>query len=107
MVLPGNNATHDDTARKDPNLERETSESTGHALPFFPDRQLTARELRNLLTTGTHEERVSLISDLLQFAPWEEIWSYVTRETVREVFTELELGEGLRTAWEEILDRDD
>ena len=43
------------------------------------------------------------MSHLLRYAQWDDIWTYVTREEVREIFPELELPENLRSAWARML----
>jgi len=78
---------------------------TGGAEPlyFFPDRQVTRTELEAILTEGTPSERAWAISHLLRFAQWDDIWLYVTREEVRQIFPTLELPETLRQAWARML----
>ncbi len=72
-------------------------------LYFFPDRRVTAVELRDILTRGTQEQRAWAISHLLRYAQWDDIWAYVSREEVREIFPSLELPENLRSAWARML----
>lgn len=82
----------------------ETKERTGSdALYFFPDREVTAEELRALLEEGSEDDRIWVISHLLRYAQWDDIWTYVTRDEVREVFPELDLPDNLRTAWGRML----
>ena len=78
---------------------------TGDAehLYFFPDREVTRAELENLLREGSEADRVWAISHLLRFAQWDDIWLFVSREEVREVFPSLELPETLRQAWARML----
>ncbi len=73
------------------------------ALYFFPDRRVTADELRTILTQGSLEQRAWAISHLLRYAQWDDIWTYVSREEVREIFATLELPENLRSAWARML----
>jgi hypothetical protein len=73
------------------------------ALYFFPDRRVTAAELRAILTQGSPEQRAWAISHLLRYAQWDDIWTYVSREEVREIFATLELPENLRSAWARML----
>ncbi len=80
-----------------PDLER------GEALYFFPDQTVTAAELRRLLATGTVERRAWAMSHLLRYAEWDDIWSFVDRDGVRELFPQLDLPPSLRTAWARIL----
>jgi hypothetical protein len=72
-------------------------------LYFFPDREVTDGELRALLAEGTGEQRAWAISHLLRYAQWEDIWTYVSRDEVREIFPVLELPDNLRQAWARML----
>jgi hypothetical protein len=72
-------------------------------LYFFPDREVTDGELRALLRDGTEEQRGWAISHLLRYAQWEDIWTYVSRDEVREIFPTLELPDNLRQAWGRML----
>ena len=76
------------------------SEST---LYFFPDAEVTASEFEEALSGDDRERRAWVISHLLRFALWEDIWIHVTRDEVREIFPELDLPESLRTAWARML----
>ena len=75
----------------------------GETLYFFPDQPLTAAQLRQLLAEGTAERRAWAVSHLLRYADWDDIWAFVTREQVRELFVELDLPPSLRAAWARIL----
>lgn len=72
-------------------------------LYFFPDQEVTAEELRKVLTEGSSERRAWAISHLLRYAQWDDIWTYVSRDEVREIFPALDLPENLRTAWGRML----
>jgi hypothetical protein len=72
-------------------------------LYFFPDQKVTADEVRHLLRQGTGEQRAWVISHLLRYAQWDDIWTYVSREEVKEVFPTLDLPENLRQAWGRML----
>jgi hypothetical protein len=78
---------------------------TGGAEPlyFFPDRQISRPELEAILAEGTESDRAWAVSHLLRFAQWDDIWLYVTREEVRQIFPTLELPETLRQAWARML----
>jgi hypothetical protein len=78
---------------------REGSES----LYFFPDARVSADELRQILRQGTPERRAWAISHLLRYAVWDDIWQYVSRDEVREIFPDLDLPENLRHAWGRML----
>ena len=75
-------------------------------LYFFPDREVSEPQLREILDTGTPEQKAWAISHLLRYAQWDDIWRYTTREQVREMFFELELG-SLQEAWGRMLKIDE
>lgn len=72
-------------------------------LYFFPDQKVTADEARHLLRQGTSDQRAWVISHLLRYAQWDDIWAYVSRDEVKEAFPTLDLPENLRTAWGRML----
>ena len=72
-------------------------------LYFFPDAEVTASEFEEALSGDDRERRAWVISHLLRFALWEDIWVHVTREEVREIFPDLDLPESLRAAWARML----
>lgn len=72
-------------------------------LYFFPDRRVTAAELKRILASSDQEERAWAISHLLRYAQWDDIWLYVSRDEVREVFAALDLPDTLRQAWARML----
>lgn len=72
-------------------------------LYFFPEQTVTEEELRRILAGGSPERRAWAISHLLRYAVWEDIWLYVSRDEVRELFLDLDLPENLRSAWARML----
>ncbi len=72
-------------------------------LYFFPDQRVTEAELCRTLDQGSEDERAWAISHLLRYAQWDDIWRYVSREEVREIFPALDLPENLRQAWGRML----
>lgn len=72
-------------------------------LYFFPDRRVTDPELRAILRDGPAEARAEAVSYLLRYAVWDDIWEYVSRDEVREIFETLELEDSLRSAWARML----
>ena len=73
-------------------------------LYFFPDQQVSEARVRSILRQGSPEERAWVVSHLLRFAQWDDIWTYVSRDEVREIFPQLELEENLRTVWARMLE---
>ncbi len=80
-----------------PEIER------GDKLYFFPDQPVSAAALRLLLRDGSPDRQAWAISHLLRYADWEDIWSFTTREQVRDHFADLDLPPSLRTAWARML----
>lgn len=78
-------------------------DGAGTALYFFPEREITDAELRQILAEGPRHERAWAVSQMLRYAQWEDIWAYVSREEVRELFADLDLPENLRVAWARML----
>ena len=72
-------------------------------LYFFPEENVTRAELLSILDGADEERRAWAISHLLRYAQWDDIWTYVSREEVREMFAELDLPENLRVAWGRML----
>ncbi len=85
--------------------ERSDSETptAPSSLYFFPEAEVTEAEVRSILDQGPSERRNWVISNLLRYAQWGDIWSYVSRDEVREVFAELDLPPNLRSAWARLL----
>ena len=79
------------------------STDTASALYFFPDQDITEAELRSILVGHDQKRRAWGVSHLLRYAQWDDIWTYVSREEVREMFAELDLPENLRVAWGRML----
>ena len=75
----------------------------GENLYFFPDQPIDADELRRLLREDTPERQAWAISHMLRYADWEDIWSFTTREQVRQQFADLDLPASLRVAWARLL----
>ncbi len=80
------------------NDQKPQIEEESQPLYFFPDRSVSANELKRILADGDREERLWAISNMLRYAQWDDIWLYVSRDEVREVFPALDLPEKLRQA---------
>ena len=70
---------------------------------FFPDREVSAIELESILSGSDRDQKCWAISHMLRYAQWDDIWTYVSREEVRELFPYLDLPENLRQAWARML----
>jgi hypothetical protein len=73
------------------------------SLYFFPEGDVTERELRGILESDDLERRAWAISHMLRYAQWDDIWAYVDRDEVREIFPSLDLPDNLRQAWARML----
>ncbi len=69
---------------------------------FFPEQPVTLAEARALFA-GTPEQRARVVSNLLRYAQWEDIWAWVDRDEVRELFPLLTLPDNLRAKWAHLL----
>ena len=88
-----------------PAILKTVKGSAVHSPPlyFFPDQELTEPQLRAILVGDDRSRRAWAISHLLRYAQWDDIWTYVTRDEVREIFGELDLPDTLRVAWGRML----
>ena len=78
-------------------------DSESEPLYFFPEEEITAPKLREMLEGGSPQERAWAVSHLLRYAEWDDIWMYESREEVRDIFSELELPDSIRAAWARML----
>lgn len=84
-------------------FEAWSGSETQGSLYFFPDQRVSEARVREILERGSEEEKAWVISHLLRYAQWDDIWQYVSRDQVREIFPQLDLPENLRTAWGRML----
>ncbi len=77
--------------------------TTGKTLYFFPDQEVTEDELAAILAGDDRERKCWAISNMLRYAQWDDIWSYVSREEVRGLFWDLDLPDTLATAYARML----
>ena len=58
---------------------------------------------RAILAGDDEERRVWVVSHLLRYGEWDDIWEFVSRDEVRELFPRLYLPDNLRAAWARML----
>jgi len=80
-------------------MSNVAGEEKSEFLSFLPGHPMTAGQFQQLLREGPPEKRAWAISQLLRYAPWEEIWTFVSRDEVREIFDALDLPGELRGKW--------
>ena len=56
---------------------------------FLWDYNLNAQQILNLLHEGAPEDKAWLISRILNYARWDDIWRYVTVNDIHEHFDQL------------------
>ncbi len=97
--------TRTDSNSKDrtPASSRTPTPSSDEFLYFFPDRSVTEAEARTMLSDGSSDDKAWVVSHLLRYAQWDDIWTYVDRDEVRSMFEGLELPDKLRAAWARML----
>ncbi len=86
-----------------PGQDTAADRNPNESLYFFPDQNVSESRVRSILHDGSLEERAWVISHLLRFAQWDDIWTYVSREEVREIFAQVEMPENLQSAWARML----
>ena len=86
-------------SRTDPQQQSRTEVP----LYFFPEQEVTETELRHILAGDDQTRRAWAISQMLRYAEWEDIWTFVSRDEVRDLFPHLDLPDNLRAAWGRML----
>ena len=56
---------------------------------FFWDYDITEEDIRRILTNGNQTERAWVITRILEYAKWDDIWCYLTIGDIRENFEHL------------------
>ena len=72
-------------------------------LYFFPDEEIGADAVREILAGDDQQRRLWVVSHLLRYGEWDDIWEFVSRDEVRALFPHLDLPDNLRTAWARML----
>jgi hypothetical protein len=80
-----------------------TESHTDNTLYFFPEDQISTSELESILAGQDYERKCWAVSHLLRYAQWDDIWTYISRDEVREIFDDLDLPETLAQAWGRML----
>ena len=102
---PSGEAPPESTADQvQPQSRTKSSRKKAKYLYFFPDQSVEEGHVRQILAEGSLDDKAWVISHLLKYAPWDEIWSYVTRDEVRAIFPKLDLPAKLQNAWAKMLD---
>ena len=74
-------------------------------LPFFWDYQITKSQLKKILKDKKDKtSKIWAMSRLLESAPYEEIWEYISLDQLTKIFPRLKLKKPIKKAWQHTLD---
>ena len=79
-------------------MSEKTVASAGRPY-FFWDYDITEEEIHDILQGDNQVEKAWVITRILEYARWEDIWRYLTVDDVRENFEQLGLKPYLRDLW--------
>lgn len=70
-------------------------------LSYFWDYQITKDHLKKILAGLEGEaSKIWAVSRLLESAPYQEIWHYISLDELKNIFPKLRLKKPVHTAWE-------
>ena len=81
-----------------PDDDMRTPVEEDQSLYFFPEQSVSRSELAAILEGDDAERRAWAISHMLRYAQWEDIWTWVSRDDVREIFDQLDLPPNLKAS---------
>jgi len=76
-----------------------SQETSGKRPYFFWDCDITEEDIRRILRGDNEVEKAWVITRILEYARWEDIWRYLTLDDIRENFERLGLKRYLRDLW--------
>jgi hypothetical protein len=83
-----------------------TVSRTGQRLYFFWDYDISDDEVRRILRHGSPAEKAWIITRILEYAKWDDIWRYLTVDDIRQNFERLHFRRPQdRELWAYALDR--
>jgi len=68
-------------------MSEQTTQATSQHPYFLWDYDLTEEQVRAILRGDNEVEKVWLITRILEYAKWDDIWRYLTVDDVRENFS--------------------
>jgi hypothetical protein len=84
----------------------ETAPSTRNRPYFFWDYDLSETDVKRIVRQGDPAERAWVITRILEYAKWEDIWRYLTVADIRRSFEQLSFRRAQdRELWAYALDR--
>ena len=83
-----------------PPTVRDQADTSASLLPeSVAGGKISRRRARQILHGGRRAEKAKLLSLLLSYAEWDEIWALTDQAAVQKLFPHLDLPAGLRRAW--------
>ena len=83
-----------------------TTAPISQRLYFFWDYDLSDEEVRHILRSGSLAEKAWVITRILEYAKWDDIWRYLTLADIRQNFEHLRFRRPQdRELWAYALDR--
>jgi hypothetical protein len=83
-----------------------TTPEQGQRLYFVCDYDIGEDEIRHILRHGSQTEKAWIITRILEYAKWEDIWRYLTVAQIRENLEHLRFRRSQdRELWAYALDR--
>ena len=84
----------------------DTTTRVSQRLYFFWDYDISDEEVRRILRSGSPAEKAWVITRILEYAKWDDIWHYLTVADVRQNFEHLRFRRPQdRELWAYALDR--
>lgn len=78
----------------------------GDRLYFFWDYDLTEDDIRGIVQNGEPMEQAWVVSRILEYARWDDIWRYLTTDDIRRNFEQLSFRRAQdRDLWAYALER--
>ncbi|PIU91649.1 MAG: hypothetical protein COZ06_10220 [Armatimonadetes bacterium CG_4_10_14_3_um_filter_66_18] len=71
---------------------------------FLWDYNLSVADVQHTLASGSEAERRWLTERILLHAPWDEIWEYLTPQSIRAVLPALKLPAPIKGTWKRALE---
>jgi hypothetical protein len=84
----------------------DRSKQSGQRPYFFWDYEINDAEIHRILHGGTPSEKAWIISRILEYAKWDDMWRYLTVADIRDNFANLHFRRPQdRELWAYALDR--
>lgn len=69
------------------------------AKQIFWDYDMTDKRIRQMLSSGTEWEKVWVTSRILERAPFEKVWDFLTLDQIKEMFPKLQTRPEIKNVW--------